>query len=162
MLENIPTTTRKSISTPGALGGVVLGLGMSLSVLTGSAGAIVVQTGVEPPPRLRESSPPFLAATATASTTPFASLADRWERETASTSSDYGHYVIHPAYLRIIAMGWAAVPCVLERLAAAPDHWGTALEAITGENPVPMDAAGDMIAIADAWLAWGRARGLLA
>ncbi len=62
-------------------------------------------------------------------------------------------------YQQIIGLGSSVIPLILEDLAKEPDHWGWALEAITGENPVPEEAAGDITAIADAWLAWGRDRG---
>ena len=159
MLENIPTAATKNISTPSALGGVVLGVGMTVFVLTGSAGAIVAPTGIVPPPRPGNSVPP--SARAMAAAPRFAVLADRWVRETTSASSDYEHLIAHPAYLSIVAMGWEAVPFILERLEAAPDHWGAALAAITGDDPVGPDAAGDVYAIADAWLVWGRARNLV-
>jgi hypothetical protein len=35
------------------------------------------------------------------------------------------------------------------------------LNAITGENPIPDDAAGDIDRMTAAWLEWGRANGLL-
>ena len=43
-----------------------------------------------------------------------------------------------------------------------PDHWFWALEAITGESPVPESDAGDIEASALAWVEWGREKGLLA
>lgn len=65
------------------------------------------------------------------------------------------------AYQRIIGMGDRAVPLILaelEREAGDPDHWGWALHAITGDDPIPEEAAGDTVQIARAWLDWGRAR----
>lgn len=58
-------------------------------------------------------------------------------------------------------MGQAAVPLILEELWARPDHWGPALTAITGENPVPPEDAGRLGAMAQAWLQWGKDRGLI-
>jgi len=50
-----------------------------------------------------------------------------------------------------------AVPLIIEQLEREgddPDHWGAALEAVTGENPVPEVAAGDLVRMAQAWIAW--------
>ena len=64
-------------------------------------------------------------------------------------------------YQRIIGMGWSAVPLILEELRREPDQWFWALEAITEENPVPPDAAGQVRRSAEAWVQWGRDRGLV-
>lgn len=65
------------------------------------------------------------------------------------------------SYQEIIGMGPEVVPLILEELEKEPDHWFWALEAITGENPVGDDIAGNIEAAASAWIAWGRQRGLL-
>ena len=39
--------------------------------------------------------------------------------------------------------------------------WFPALNAITGDNPVPDGAAGDVARMIEAWLAWGRDRRLI-
>lgn len=65
------------------------------------------------------------------------------------------------SYQSIIGMGPEVVPLILAELDKEPDHWFWALEAITGENPVGDDIAGDMEASAKAWLQWGRKNGLL-
>ena len=88
-------------------------------------------------------------------------LVQQWHEERPSFSSSIADMIACPSYLRIIAMGHAAVPCILEQLqqeGADPDHWHAALEAITGENPVPEAAQGDTIQIAEAWIAWGERR----
>ena len=59
-------------------------------------------------------------------------------------------------------MGPEVVPLILAELEKEPDHWFWALEAITGENPVNENHAGDMEASAKAWVKWGRQNGLLA
>jgi len=41
------------------------------------------------------------------------------------------------------------------------DHWFWALEAITGENPVGKEDAGDVEASARGWIAWGKKNGYL-
>ena len=41
-----------------------------------------------------------------------------------------------------------------------PDDWFYALRAITGDNPVTNQIAGDVKKMTEAWVAWGRKRGL--
>jgi hypothetical protein len=89
----------------------------------------------------------------------FHDLAETWRRET-SFFSFMRQRAMHPAYQRIIGMGWVAVPFILGELASRPDHWLWALRAITGEEPAA-DAPNFQAAV-DAWLGWGRQRGLLA
>ena len=64
-------------------------------------------------------------------------------------------------YQRIIGMGPAAVPLILEELQREPDHWFWALEAITQEDPVPAAARGKIGDMADAWIAWGKQQGYI-
>jgi len=88
----------------------------------------------------------------------FRELAETWRRETAFFSFAQQR-VVHPAYQRIIGMGWAAVPLILGELARQPEHWLWALQAITGEEPARgTDTLEEAVA---AWLRWGRERGLL-
>ena len=89
----------------------------------------------------------------------FQDLAETWRRETAFLSF-MRQRAMHPAYQRIIGMGWVAVPLILGELARRPDHWLWALRAITGEEPAA-DAPNFQGAV-NAWLRWGRERGLLA
>ena len=63
--------------------------------------------------------------------------------------------------VQIIGMGPAVVPLILEELQREPDHWFWALEAITQQDPVPPEARGDVGAMADAWIAWGKQQGYL-
>jgi hypothetical protein len=92
----------------------------------------------------------------------FREYAQRWKAETDSVDATLTSMILNPSYQRIIALGWDAVPLILAEYRRQPDHWGWALEMITGENPVPADAEGDVEAIGAAWIAWGRARGLTA
>jgi hypothetical protein len=64
--------------------------------------------------------------------------------------------VMLPSYQKIIGMGWAAVPLMLEDLKNEPRHWFWALRAITDVNPVPPQDAGNVRKMADAWVKWGR------
>lgn len=83
----------------------------------------------------------------------FRALAQQWKDDTRFLSSVH-EMVSHPAYLRIIGMGQLAVPLLLEELRRAPDHWFVALQAITGVNPIPAAASGDVDKMAQAWLSW--------
>jgi len=84
----------------------------------------------------------------------FRELADKWRAETRFISS-VEKLSMNYSYQRIIGMGSPAVPLLLRELKQKPDHWFWALEAITGANPVPAQAQGDIQKMADAWLSWG-------
>jgi hypothetical protein len=54
-------------------------------------------------------------------------------------------------------MGELALPYILQDPADnGPDDWFWALAAITDENPITEEIAGDMTAMTEAWLQWGR------
>ena len=89
----------------------------------------------------------------------FRDLADAWRRETRFLSF-MEQRAMHPAYQRIVGMGWVAVPLILRELAHQPEHWLWALRAISGAEPAGRPE--NLTAAAQAWLAWGRERGLLA
>lgn len=82
-----------------------------------------------------------------------------WKRDTQYSSSLTDKY-LHPSYARIIGIGQPAVPLILRSLKQQPNDWFYALRAITGANPVRSADAGDMQKMSQAWLAWGRERGL--
>jgi hypothetical protein len=90
----------------------------------------------------------------------FLVLAEVWRRETRilSLTTDKS---MHPAYQQIIGMGPRVVPLILRELQRRPDHWFWALWAITGEDPVPVEDAGDVEKMTEAWLQFGRERGWL-
>lgn len=83
----------------------------------------------------------------------FHSLAAAWRRETALQSSVTA-IAMHPAYQQIIGLGERALPFIFQELCHEPDHWFWALQAITGENPVPEGHVGDLEAMANDWLSW--------
>ena len=88
----------------------------------------------------------------------FHSLVEQWKADTGA-SSLVQQQIQHPAYQRIIGMGPQAVPLILHEMRRRPDHWFWALHAITGEQPVTSGATfGEAT---EAWLAWGRTRGLI-
>src|SRR5437667_3416720 len=90
----------------------------------------------------------------------FRKLADTWKRETVYLSN-VAKKAMHPAYQGIIGLGEPAVPLILEDLKQDPADWFWALAAITGDNPVPESSAGRVEEMAEAWLRWGRERGLV-
>lgn len=86
----------------------------------------------------------------------FARLVAQWHQERGATSS-LSEMILCPSYQRIIGMGAKALPLILARMEYEqddPDHWSAALEAITGDDPVPKDAYGDTVKTAEAWFAW--------
>lgn len=85
----------------------------------------------------------------------FAELNGWWQRDTIKLSSLHD-LIKHPAYQAIMALGEGAIPLMLHELEKEPDHWFYALGVLTGENPVPVEDAGNMQKMANAWLAWGR------
>jgi hypothetical protein len=88
----------------------------------------------------------------------FEALAEQWRKDTAHLSS-ITQIAMHPAYQRIIGLGERALPFLLQDLQREPSHWFWALRAITGTNPVPDSAKGNVAAMAKAWLDWGRSCG---
>jgi hypothetical protein len=88
----------------------------------------------------------------------FAALSAQWKAGVGSTSSARA-MSRHPAYRSIVALGDAAVPLILEELAREPHHWFAALREITGADPIPPEARGDVKRMAEAWLEWGRSHG---
>lgn len=90
----------------------------------------------------------------------FQDLADQWREQTGHMSSAIS-FTQNPAYLRIIAMGPAVVPFILEDLERTRSHWFVALRLITDENPLKAEDKGNVRRMADAWIGWGRERGLV-
>jgi len=84
-----------------------------------------------------------------------------WKQKTRYLSNTAQMALLQP-YQRIIGMGMPVVPLILEELQREPDQWFWALEAITEENPVPPEAAGNVRQMAQAWIEWGRRTQLLA
>jgi hypothetical protein len=89
----------------------------------------------------------------------FQQLSAEWKAKSHHMSNTAQMAMLRP-YQRIIGMGLPAVPLILAELAQQPDQWFWALEAITGENPVPPEAAGNVRLMAQAWLDWGKTRGI--
>ena len=91
----------------------------------------------------------------------FNGLAQRWASETAHHSM-MSNIVLHRSYQEIIGLGRDVLPLILRRLSIEPNHWFWALRAISGEDPVHPTDVGKVDAMRQAWLQWGRSRGLMA
>ena len=88
----------------------------------------------------------------------FRSLANQWRRETRYISS-ITQRTSNVSYLKIIAMGWSAVPLILRELEKTRDHWIWALYIITGLDPADgIEVYDDAV---EAWLTWGRRQNYL-
>src|SRR5438067_9579337 len=91
----------------------------------------------------------------------FNKLAAAWKTETELISK-VSKKILHPAYQKIIGMGESAIPLILKDLSEnGPDDWFWALTAITDENPITEEIAGNMSAMTEAWLQWGKKAGYL-
>jgi hypothetical protein len=90
----------------------------------------------------------------------FRRLAAEWKEQSRYLSNTAQMAMLKP-YQHIIGMGWPAVLLLLEELQREPDQWFWALESITGENPVPLEAAGKIRLMAQAWIDWGKRQGFL-
>ena len=90
----------------------------------------------------------------------FQRLAAEWKEQSRYLSNTAQMALLKP-YQRIIGMGSPVVPLVLQELQREPDQWFWALEAITEENPVPPEAAGNVRLMAQAWIEWGKQHRLL-
>lgn len=90
----------------------------------------------------------------------FQRLVAEWKEQSRYLSNTAQMAMLTP-YQRIIGMGMPAVPLLLDELQREPDQWFWALEAITEQNPVPPSLVGQVPAMADCWIDWGREHGLL-
>ena len=88
----------------------------------------------------------------------FRAHVSKWRKDTRHTSS-INKMIAHPSYLRIIGMGRDIIPLLLKELEEHRDHWLVALNAITGEDPVPEGSSFNDAA--ETWLAWGREKGYI-
>lgn len=85
----------------------------------------------------------------------FTNLVQLWMEETILSSSTH-EICSHWAYQRIIGLGSAVVPLIIEEVQKGGRHWGWALSAITGENPAKH--ADSLKAASEAWIAWNQQR----
>ncbi len=88
----------------------------------------------------------------------FNNLAAEWKAERSEVHSGAEIFLL-PAYQKIIGLGTGAVTLILRELQRGLDHWFWALAAITREDPVPAEFKGNMPAMREYWLSWGRRQG---
>ncbi len=88
----------------------------------------------------------------------FRKLAEQWKSETCFLSS-MSEATAHAAYTEIIRLGQEVVPFLLRDMELNHTHWFAALRAITGANPVPAGADGNVRTMVEAWLHWAKDSG---
>jgi hypothetical protein len=88
----------------------------------------------------------------------FRRLAADWHKAVAYHSSTTVRNN-HPAYQEIISMGSEVVPLLLRDMEENHTHWFYALRQITGADPIPASAAGNIPKMAEAWLRWAKDNG---
>lgn len=89
-----------------------------------------------------------------------AALEAEWKKDTL-VSSNMEKILGHWAYRKIIALGPPVVPLLLERLRYEPDHWFYALSQITGEEPKLVNGDETFEGATEAWVRWGKQKGLI-
>jgi hypothetical protein len=89
----------------------------------------------------------------------FDALAGKWHQDT-DVASSVTEKIMHPSYLKIISLGSAVLPYILEDLSRQPSQWFVALETIAGVNPIPQGNFNARVAV-QAWLSWGREHGYI-
>jgi hypothetical protein len=89
----------------------------------------------------------------------FRKLAEEWYVETMPLSS-YLEKILHPSYQRILTLGPKVVPLIMAELRDMPNDWFWALRVLTEVDPVEAGEAGNMRAMANAWLRWWEQDGL--
>ena len=88
----------------------------------------------------------------------FTHLSEEWS-EASMFESNINKLAMHPAYQQIIGLGSEAIPLILQELRKEPNHWFWALKSISGEDPVDEVNRGNIQAMTDAWLLWGKNNG---
>ena len=84
----------------------------------------------------------------------FKELSELWYGDTKKMSF-IRQKAIHPAYQKIIGMGWNALPLILRELKTRGGDWLWAIEAIV-RNENPAEGMTNFKEAVAAWLAWGR------
>lgn len=91
----------------------------------------------------------------------FERLKDDWKEQSQYLSNTTQMTMLRP-YQQIIGLGSPVIPLILEELSREPDQWFWALEVLSDENPVVAESVGNVALMTEAWLNWGRRKGLLA
>lgn len=90
----------------------------------------------------------------------FQVLANEWYEQTGADSS-LTRITGNPSYLRIIALGKRVIPLILRELQKHPAPWFVALRALTGEQTIGKEHAGNFSKMAESWVTWGKAQRLI-
>jgi hypothetical protein len=85
----------------------------------------------------------------------FRRLKGQWLNEIAGVS-DLDEIVENENYQEIISMGYDVVQFIIDDLKRSPKPWFYALREITGDSPIPANAAGNLQQMTDAWLSWAK------
>ena len=88
----------------------------------------------------------------------FRALAEQWYTDTMPLSS-YIERILHPAYQKILVLGTDVVPFIMDEIRDMPNDWFWALRLLTETDPVRSEEAGNMQAMANAWLHWWEQEG---
>jgi hypothetical protein len=91
----------------------------------------------------------------------FDALSNRWHDETDFLSSP-SRITGNDTYLEVISMGKRVIPLILEDLKERGGDWYRALRILSEEDPVPVEARGDVEQMKRSWLQWGHERGYMA
>ncbi len=88
----------------------------------------------------------------------FSRLTEEWKEATCNLSSIH-QIESDPSYRKILSMGPRVIPFILRSMKAEPYFWFSALRTLTKENPVPDKMRGNIKAMTQAWLGWGKKNG---
>ena len=88
----------------------------------------------------------------------FLNLTKKWKEETFVTSS-YSEIISNPSYLEVVRMGKKVLPYILQDLKSEPAFWFSALEELTGCNPIEPSHRGIIKLMKKDWLKWGEEHG---
>jgi len=83
----------------------------------------------------------------------FAERVGEWKKATLHHSST-NRVRSHPTTQRVLELGPAIVPLIVDELGGSTGHWFILLIELTGENPTPPEAAGNVPMMAQAWKEW--------
>lgn len=85
----------------------------------------------------------------------FQLLAEKWKEESRFLSFVKERTQLL-TYQAIITMGKPAIPCILKEMQAQPNHWFAALKQLTGVNPILPEHKGNLKAMTNDWILWGK------
>ena len=111
------------------------------------------------PARLTSDSPVSYPAATSELADEFAACAEAWEN---AAFLDMEEMFADPDYRRIIEMGPAVTPLILQRLQARPNWWFPALSILTGVDPTNGKTLGKLMETTEIWLKWAQEQKILA